>query len=337
MPPRGVEVFMTAYLIRRFLQAIPTILGVTLISFLLMQAAPGDPVQILTFSPGAKPEDRERLAVSLCLDRSIAEQYVIWLIGDLRGVCDSKGMLRGDFGDSFFEKRPVLDMYFERIPATLSLTFYALLLGGIFGLIVGVLSAILRGSLFDNVARFFSVVFDAIPAFWFGLLLIMYFSVNLGWLPVGGQYPITTQDPSIVDRIRHLILPTIVLGVTWVALMSRFMRAETLEVLRQDYVRTARAKGLPRRKVYFKHAARNALIPIVTILGPAITNLVGGAVVVERIFSWPGIGRMTLDAVSQRDYPVVMASVIITAILVILGNLISDVLLVIVDPRIRLN
>jgi peptide/nickel transport system permease protein len=165
----------------------------------------------------------------------------------------------------------------------------------------------------------------------------MFFSVQLGWLPVGGRLTLNADGPSLVDRIQHLILPTIVLGVTWIALMARFMRAETLEVMRQDYVRTALAKGLSRRVVYFKHAARNALIPIVTILGPAITALIGGAVVVERIFSWPGIGRLTLDAVSSRDYPVIMAGVIFSAIVVIMGNLLSDVLLVLVDPRIRLD
>ncbi len=302
-----------------------------------MQASPGDPVQILTFQPGMTAEDRDRIAAELCLDRPVIEQYFIWLVGDWTGNCPQRGLIRGDFGDSFFEQRPAMEMYLERIPATLQLTTFALLFGGAFGLLLGVTSAVWRGTWFDNLARFFSVVFDAIPAFWFGLLLIMYFSVQQGWLPVGGRLPLNVDDPSLIDRIRHLILPTIVLGVTWVALMARFMRAETLEVLRQDYVRTALAKGLKRRVVYFKHAARNALIPIVTILGPAITALVSGAVVIERIFSWPGIGRLTVDAVSSRDYPVVMAGVIFSAILVILGNLLSDFLLVLVDPRIRLK
>lgn len=328
---------MTTYIFRRLLQAIPTIIGVTLITFFLMQAAPGDPVQILTFSPGTKAEDRERLRHELCLDRSLTTQYLIWVFGDWTGECRQQGLIRGDFGNSFFSRRPVLEMYTERIPATLQLTSYALVIGGALGLFMGIISAIYRGSAIDNISRFFSVVFDALPPFWFGILLIMYFSVQLGWFPVGGQLPLNVDNPTIADRVRHLVLPSIVLGVTWVAVMSRYMRAETLEVIGQDYIRTAHAKGLRKRTVYFKHAARNALIPIVTILGPAITALLGGAVVVERIFSWPGIGRMVVDSVSRRDFPVIMASTIIGAGLVILGNLVSDILLVMVDPRIRLK
>lgn len=328
---------MTTYIFRRILQAIPTIIGVTLITFILIRAAPGDPVQILTFSPGMKAEDRERLRHELCLDRPWATQYLIWVFGDWTGECNQRGLIRGDFGDSFFARRPVLEMYTERIPATLQLTSYALLIGGALGLVMGIISAIYRASAIDNLSRFFSVVFDALPPFWFGILLIMYFSVERGWFPVGGQLPLNVDNPTIMDRVRHLVLPSIVLGVSWIALMSRYMRAETLEVMGQDYIRTAHAKGLNKRTVYFKHAARNALIPIVTILGPAITSLVGGAVVVERIFSWPGIGRLVIDSVSRRDFPVIMASTIIGAVLVIVGNLFSDILLVMVDPRIRLN
>jgi len=328
---------MTTYIVRRLLQAIPTIIGVTIISFIIMQAAPGDPVQLMTFQPGITAEDRARLAHEFCLDRPLVEQYLIWVFGDFRGECRQRGLIRGDFGNSFYERRPALDMILERVPATLELTGVALVIGAALGILVGVVSAINRASLFDNVARFFSVIFDALPQFWFGLLLIMFFSVNLGWLPVGGRLPLNKPDITLSDHARHLVMPAFVLAVSWIAVMSRFMRAETLEVIRQDYVRTARAKGVPRSQVYFKHAARNALISIVTILGPAITGLVGGAVVIERIFSWPGMGRLTVDAVSSRDYPIVMGSVIIGAVLVILGNLLSDMLLVVVDPRIRLD
>lgn len=328
---------MSTYILRRVLQAIPTVIGVTLISFIIMQAAPGDPVQLLTFNPSFTAADRARLAHDLCLDRSLPEQYLIWVFGDLNGDCAQRGLIRGDFGKSFYEKRPVLDMITERIPATLELTSFALVIGGVIGLIIGVLSAVRRGTAFDNIARFFSVVFDAIPPFWFGLLLIMLFSVTLGLLPVGGRLPLNKADITILDHVKHLIMPTIVLAIGWIALMSRYMRAETLEVIQQEYVRAARAKGVTARRVYFWHAARNALIPIVTILGPAITGLIGGSVVIERIFSWPGLGRMTVEAVSARDYPIVMANVIIGAILVIGGNLLSDILLVVVDPRIRLS
>ena len=328
---------MISYIVRRLLQAIPTILGVTLISFIIMQAAPGDPVQLMTFNPSADAADRARLEKELCLDRALPEQYFIWMFGDLRGDCAIRGLIRGDFGTSFYDRRPVIEMIGERLPATLELTATALVIGGVIGLVIGVLSAVNRGSWFDNIARFFSVVFDAIPSFWLGLLLIMYFSVELRWLPVGGRMPLNVETVTFVDRVRHLAMPALVLAVTWVALMSRYMRAETLEVIRQDYIRTARAKGVPKFQVYFYHAARNALIPIVTILGPAITGLVAGAVVIERIFSWPGLGRLTVDAVSARDYPIVMASVIIGSLLVIIGNLLSDIFLVLVDPRIRLS
>lgn len=329
---------MSTYLIRRLLQAIPTILGVTLISFAIMKAAPGDPVQLLTFAdPNSTAEDRARLARQLCLDRSLPEQYLIWLVGDFTGECRQRGLLRGDFGTSIYDRRPVLEMIVERLPATLELTGIALAIGAVIGVTVGVLSAVRRGSLFDNLARFFSVVFDALPPFWLGLMLIMFLSVQLHWLPVGGRLPLNKQPITIIDRIRHLAMPAFILAVTWIALMSRYMRAETLEVIRQDYVRAAFAKGVSARRVYFWHAARNALIPIVTILGPAITGLVGGAVVVERIFSWPGLGRLTVDAVTARDFPIVMGGVLIGAFTVIFGNLLSDVFLVMVDPRIRLE
>jgi peptide/nickel transport system permease protein len=326
---------MTSYIIRRLLQAIPTVLGVTIVSFIIMQAAPGDPVQLMTFDPNISAADRARLAHEFCLDRPLVEQYLIWLIGDLNGQCRMRGLLRGDFGHSLYERQPVLDLILRRVPATIELTGSALIVGVLIGMATGLLSAIRRASLFDNSARFFSVLFDAIPQFWFGLFLIMIFSVQLGWLPVGGRLPLNVPDPTIVDRLRHLIMPCAVLAITWVAIISRYMRAESLEVINQEYVTAARAKGLHTRTIYLRHVARNALIPIVTILGPAIAALLGGAVVVERIFSWPGIGRLAVDAVSSRDYPIVMGTVLITAVLVILGTILADILLATVDPRIR--
>lgn len=328
---------MIAYLVRRLLQAIPTMFGITIISFAIMQAAPGDPVQLLTFNPDTTAASREKLRQQLCLDRSLPEQYFIWVFGDLRGECQMRGLIRGDFGNSFYEKRPVLEMIAERIPATLELSAAALAFGLLLGLPLGVYSAIKRGTWIDNVTRFWAVVFDAIPSFWFGLILILVFATLLGWLPVGGRVPLNVPNPSIMDRLEHLFLPALVLGVGWVALFSRFMRAETLEVISQDYVRTAHAKGLPQRQVHVWYTARNALVPIATLLGPAIAGLISGAVVIERIFSWPGLGRLAFDAVIQRDYPIVMASVIVGSILVIMGNLLSDILYGIIDPRVRLK
>lgn len=328
---------MSSYIIRRLLQALPTVLGVTLFSFLLMQAAPGDPVSLMTFNPSSTAADRERLRHEFCLDRSVAEQYFIWLFGDLEGQCAQRGLVRGDFGTSFRDRQPVLGLILARVPATLELTGTALLLGVVVGMAVGLSSAIRRGSLFDNAARFFSVLFDALPSFWFGLILIMFFSVQLGWLPVGGRAPLNEPHPSLVERLRYLLMPCLVLAVTWVAIISRYMRAQSLEVINQDYVRAAWAKGLRPRAVHMRHVGRNSLIPIVTILGPAVAGLIGGAVVIERIFSWPGLGRLAVDAVSARDYPVVMGTVLIGSVLVILGTLLADILLVLVDPRIRLE
>ncbi len=327
---------MTTYFLRRLLQAIPTLIGITLISFTLMRAAPGDPVALLTFNPDITNENRDQLRAQLCLDRSIAEQYIVWLLGDFRGKCRAEGIIRGDFGDSFFAKRPVIDMIFERIPATLELTATALAYGLILGVTIGIYSAVKHGNWFDNIMRFVAVIGNAVPVFWLGLILILVFAVQLGWLPVGGRYTLN-QPKTLVDHLQHLLMPSFVLAVTWIAILSRFMRTETLEVMRQDYIRTARAKGIANSKVYFSHAARNALIPLATIIGPAIGGLLAGAVVTERIFSWPGMGRLALDAVFQRDYPLVMASVIISSVLVVAGNLLSDMLYGIIDPRIRLN
>ncbi|MFK7803279.1 MAG: ABC transporter permease [Anaerolineae bacterium] len=329
---------MTTYLIRRLLQTIPTLLGVTIITFLMIQFSPGDPIDMFYFDPSFKAEDKERLRTHLCLDRPLWQQYTFYMVGDWSGTCPNDGIIFGDFGTSIRKNRPVIEMYAEKIGPTLQLTVGAMVIGTVMGISLGIISAIFRGKLPDNVIRFLSVIFDAVPSFFLGILLIILFGVRWGILPLGGMVPIRSAETvNLWVRIQHLILPTIVLGVGWIAVMSRYMRAETLEVLGQDYVRTAKSKGLTSFKVYFKHAARNALIPIVTILGPAITALLGGSVVVERIFNWPGMGRMILEALSQRDFPVVMAVTVISAILVIAGNLITDILLVMVDPRVRLS
>lgn len=329
---------MLRYMIRRLLQAVPTLLGVTILSFTIISIAPGDPIQIMTFGPGYTAEDRERLAENFCLDRSTFEQYFVWMIGDVRkGVCEGKGILRGDFGVSLYSRQPVSEIIAAGIRPTLELTTGAMVIGVLLGIFIGVFSALRHGTWIDNLSRLFSVIFDAVPAFWMGLILIMFFSVELNWLPVGGRIPLNSDNVTLLDRVRHLIMPSFVLAVGWIALMSRFMRAETLEVISKEYVRTAHAKGLSKRRVNFVHAARNALIPITTFLGPAIVGLLSGAVIIERVFSWPGIGRIALDAVGARDYPIVMGTVILSAMIVIVGNLLTDFLLALVDPRIRFN
>ncbi|HXV99178.1 MAG TPA: ABC transporter permease, partial [Anaerolineae bacterium] len=348
---------------RRLLQAIPTLLGVSIISFFLVRSAPGDPILTMTFDPNITDETRVILRRQLGLDQPLPVQYVRWFTGiAMRSgdvseefsinntrcsylsflnftLCDTGGgIIRADLGTSIQTKQPVWTRISERIPATLELTTAGLLLGLMVGLPFGVLSAVYQGSLFDNLTRFFSVVGNALPNFWFGLILIFVFAVYLQWLPAGGRETVSleeTLDP--LDRIRHLIMPSFVLALGWIALLGRFMRTETLEVIRTDYIRTAKAKGLAQTRIWFVHATRNALIPLVTILGPAIGGLLAGAVVTETIFAWPGIGRLTLNSAVQRDYPMVLGIVMVSSFLFILGNLLTDILYGLVDPRIRLK
>ncbi|MDE0198310.1 MAG: ABC transporter permease [Caldilineaceae bacterium] len=353
---------MARYVIRRLLQAIPTLLGVSLISFVLVYNSPGDPILIRTFDPNITQETREILRRQLGLDQHWALQYISWLTGiTLRSgdvveeftrqdincnyvaglnatFCDSGGgVLRGNLGTSIATNQPVWERMVERMPATFELSVSALLVSLLLGVPLGVLSAVRQASLFDGSVRVLAVVGNAVPSFWLGLMLIFYFGVALGWLPTGGRRTVSlTNEFDLVDRISHLILPTIILAFGGIAGISRFMRTETLEVIRTDYIRMAKAKGVAARRVWFVHALRNALIPLMTILGPTIFGVLTGAVIVETIFSWPGMGRMTFSAAVQRDYPTVLGAVMFFSLLTILGNLLSDVLYGVVDPRVRL-
>lgn len=356
---------MLRYIFRRTIQSIPLIFGITLLSYMLMTAAPGGPVYALAFKPGTPPQQRAQLAARLGVNDPWPVQYLRWLLGDdwLRwdsngdGVADHaflipldadgdgepeppgtrRGALRGDFGDSFVQKRPVLEVLLERLPATLELGIGSLVIGVVVGVVIGILAAVRRGGLFDNAMRIMAVVFDAIPAFWLGLMLILFFGAQLQILPLQGRCKATISDscPPVYERLQYLVLPTFILATGLIAGYSRYTRASMLDVINQDYIRTARAKGLSDRVVWFKHAARNALIPIATFLGPALTGILGGAVITETIFSWPGVGRTVIAAVTQRDYPVVMAVTIYASLATIFGYLLSDVLYGIIDPRIR--
>jgi peptide/nickel transport system permease protein len=339
---------MSRYFMRRILQAVPTIFGITFLSFLLMLAAPGDPITYLTFNPGGSPEATERLRRQLGLDQPPLQQYVYWLIGNdwaqidmdgdgsaaVQGV--RKGLLRGDLGQSIAQRRPVLDLIVERIPATLQLTLSALALGYGLGIVMGLAAAAAYGGWLDQVIRFVSVLGTALPGFWLGLILIIVFGVQLRWLPIGGMRDITRPDAAfdLWDSIRHMIMPVSVLALAIAADAARYVRAEVLEVLEQDYVRTARAKGLAENAVFLRHIIRNALIPIATFIGPALGGLLGGAVIIEQVFSWPGMGRLIVNSVFQRDYPVVMGTVLVSAVLYIIGLLISDLLYSVLDPRV---
>lgn len=255
------------------------------------------------------------------------------------------GIVRGDFGRSFTRaQRPVIDLIGEKIAATLELGASAFFVGLAFGLPIGILAAIGRGGIFDNVTRVAAVFFNAIPNFYLGLILILIFPLGLGVLEAAGRCPTpsdmdvmmgNTGCPPIYERLEFLILPTFTLGTVYIAIYSRYMRASMLDVIGQDYIRTARSKGLNNRMVWFKHGARNALIPIATFLGPAIVGLIGGSVVTEQVFSWPGLGRDTIAAINQQDYPFIMAVVMIGAVATILGYILSDILYALIDPRIR--
>lgn len=358
---------MLKYTLRRLIQAIPTFFGITILSYLLMAAAPGGPVAALTFGPNVPPAQRQRLAAQLGVNDPVYIQYLRWLLGDdwMRwdadgdGVSDhsfllpldangdgepeppgtGRGILRGDFGRSYAAKRPVADMIGERVLATLELGASALILGLVVGVPIGILAAVRRGGWFDNLTRVVAVVFNAIPIFWLGLVLILVFGSWLHILPMGSRCSALAVGgcPPIWERIDYLLLPTFVLATGAIAIYSRYMRASMLDVMHQDYMRTAEAKGLSGRMVWFRHGARNALIPLATFLGPAITGLLGGAAITETIFSWPGLGRFGVNAVTSQDYPVVMAVVIIGAVATILGYLLSDVLYAIIDPRIRFD
>jgi peptide/nickel transport system permease protein len=358
---------MIKYTLRRLIQAIPIFFGITVLSYALMVAAPGGPTSALAVNPKIPASERHALEARLGVNDPIYVQYLRWLLGDdwMRvdtngdGFTDvarlipldadgdgnpeppgtNKGILRGDFGRSFSQRRPVLQMIGEKVGATLELGFAALLVELILGVPIGILAAVRRGGWFDNVTRVIAVMFSAIPIFWFGLILLLLFSFRLGWLPSGGQCQLvlTGGCPPIYARLNYLLLPTLVLSTGGIAVYSRYMRASMLDVIHQDYIRTAQSKGLPGQIVWFKHAARNALIPLATFLGPAITGLLSGAVITESIFSWPGMGRLGVTSVTQQDYPVVMAVVILGALATILGYLLSDILYAVIDPRIRFS
>lgn len=367
---------MIKYILRRLIQAVPTFFGITLFSYALMIFAPGGPVGALTFDPRVRPQERERLSAQLGVNDSFPVQYIRWLTGDdwMRrdtdgdGIADTstfialgfdankdgdfadegdsvfppgnrQGILRGDFGRSFFYRRNVSEMIGERVAATLELGVTALLTGLVVGIPVGILAAVRKAGTFDNVTRILAVVFNAVPIFWLGLILIIVFGAQLDLFPMGGRCPRTigVPCPPIYGRIEYLILPTFLLSTGAIAVYSRYMRASMLDVMSQDYMRTARSKGLPNRSVWFRHGARNALIPIATFLGPAITGLLSGAVITETIFSWPGLGRFAVEAVTSQDYNVVMAVVIIGAISTMLGYILSDILYALIDPRIRFD
>lgn len=324
---------MSTYLIKRVLFMIPLLLGITVICFFVMRLAPGSPTDLQTqMNPKASAEMKERLMSMYELDKPIHVQYWSWL----------KKLGRGDLGTSFSsDHRPVSDKILERLPITILINFLSLLIIIAVAVPIGVLSAVHQDSLFDKVTAVFVFIGFAVPTFWLALLLMIFFGISLGWLPISGlrslNYEYLSAWGQLVDLAKHLILPVFISAFGGLAGLSRYMRANMLEVIRQDYILTARAKGLSERQVIYKHALRNALLPAITILGLSIPGLIGGSVIFETIFAIPGMGQLFYMSVMARDYPTVMGILLIGAILTLVGNLIADVSYALADPRIRIS
>ncbi len=314
---------MGRFIARRLLGAIPLLVGITIISFMFMHLMPGGPDSLYARSGRMNQEQLDAIRQNMGLDQPVVIQYVRW-VGNL---------VRGDLGNSYVQFRPVRDIILERLPNTMLLVGAGLVIAVTFSLIFGIVAAIYQYSFFDHLFSFVSFFGMAMPVFWFGLMLQLLFAVQLGWLPTSGMG--SMDDGGIVERIRHLILPASVLGVGSIAFWSRYVRSSMLEVIRQDYMRTARAKGLREWSVFSRHALKNALIPFVTVIGIDIPLYFVGAVVTETIFSWPGMGRLFYDSLNARDYPVLMGLLIFSAVLIVIGNLIADIAYAYLDPRIK--
>ena len=329
------------YLIRRLVLTIPVLLGVSIIVFSIMHVIPGDPVQLIFSGTGANLEQRQAMRHALGLDRPLPVQYAYYVAN----------AIRGDLGQSIQFKQPVIELILERMPATIELTVASLFIALIVAFPVGVISAVKRNSIVDRVAMTVTTLGISLPTFWVGIMLIMLVSVNLGWLPGFGRIGyeanlekvigfhlidslLTWNIPAFKNALVHLILPALVLGIASATFTTRLIRSCVLEVIGEDYVITARGKGLPEKVILNRHVLRNAIIPVVTLIGVMIGSLLSGAVVTETIFAWPGIGRLVIQAINNRDFPVVQGVVLFFALIRITTNLMTDVLYVMLDPRI---
>jgi len=335
---------MIRFLLNRLLLIVPTFIGITILAFAFVRVLPGDPVLLIAGERGVSPERYQMLLEQFGYNRPIWEQYWQYLTG----------IFQGDFGTSISTKRPVIRDFLTLFPATVELSFFAICFAVLLGIPAGVIAAVKRGSWLDQTLMGTALVGYSMPIFWLGLLLIIFFSGTLGWTPVSGRidllyfFPAVTgfmtidallsgQDGAFVSALRHLILPTVTLGTIPLAVIARQTRSAMLEVLGDDYVRTARAKGLAPRQVIGQHALRNALIPVVTTIGLQVGVMMAGAILTETIFSWPGVGKWMIDAISRRDYPVVQAGLLLIALIVMAVNLFVDVLYGLINPRIRHN
>lgn len=323
---------MIRYIINRLIISIFVFFGITVITFSVIHLAPGSPTDLATqLNPKVSLEVRERLNSIYGLDKPLWIQYLNWL----------KRFLRFDFGDSFLDGRPVIKKIAERLPITLLINILALLIILLVAIPIGVISAVRENSLFDKLTTLFVFVGFATPSFWLSLLLMSFIGVRLGWLPVSGIYSLEFDRLDVIHKIfdilRHLTLPVFVSAFGAFAGMSRYTKNSMLEVMQQDYIRTARAKGLNEITVVLRHGLRNALLPVITILGLSVPGLIGGSVIIETIFSIPGMGRLFYESVMARDYPTIMGILVLGAMLTLLGNLLADISYSIADPRIRVS
>jgi dipeptide transport system permease protein len=333
---------MIRYILSRLLTFVPTFIGVTLISFAFIRVLPGDPIIVMAGERGMTQERYDQLTRQFGFDQPLVVQFWNYLTG----------VLQGDLGQSFVTRRPVWDEFFALFPATLELSLCAIIFAVFIGLPSGVIAAVNRGKFFDRLLMSTALVGYSMPIFWWALLMIIVFSGNLGWTPVSGRIdliyffePVTGfmlidsllsgQDGAFRSAVRHLILPTIVLGTIPLAVIARQTRSAMLEVLSEDYIRTARAKGLSPFRINSLHALRNALIPVVTVIGLSVGTLLAGAILTETIFSWPGVGKWMVDSIYRRDYPVVQGGLLLIAVMVMAVNLTVDVLYGLINPKIR--
>jgi dipeptide transport system permease protein len=336
---------MLRFILTRLGLVIPTFLGIILLTFVLIRLVPGDPVEVRVGERGISPERHAELLHEMGLDRPLYVQFFDYV----------GGVLQGDLGISVITHRPVMDEFLTLFPATVELAIFAMIFATLVGLPAGILAAVKRGSVYDHTVMGVSLTGYSMPIFWWGLLLILFFSVYLGWTPVAKRLgddffieettgfmlidTLLDSDPSnkgaFLDALHHLILPTVVLGTVPLAVIARMTRSAMLEVLGEDYIRTARAKGLGVYRIVAVHALRNALVPVVTVIGLQVGILMGGAILTESVFSWPGIGKWLVESISRRDYPALQGGVLVIAALVMAANLAVDLLYGMLNPRIR--
>ena len=333
---------MLGFILKKLLIIIPTFIGVTLASFSFIRLIPGDPILVMAGERGVSAERYAELSARFGYDQPLYIQYFDYVLG----------LLQGDFGTSLISKQPVLNEFFSLFPATVELSLCALLFALIIGIPAGAIAAVKRGSIFDHGLMTISLTGFSMPIFWWALLLIVLFSGTLGWTPVSGRLSVeywiddvtgfmlidsllSDEKGAFLSALHHLILPTIALGTIPMAVFARQTRSAMLEVLGEDYIKTAKAKGLNPYRIYIKHALRNAFIPVLTVIGLSVGVLLAGAILTETIFSWPGIGKWMVDSVFRRDYPVIQAGLLLIAVIVMLVNLCVDLCYGIIDPRIR--